>query len=147
MRFKLRWTFRSSPPSAPYMHQWIGSTLVQIMSCPLIGARPLSKSMLSYWKLEQTSVTLNSKYKTFVRGNASENIDCKNSGSFVPRGDELAKYTIWLVTTYQLCIVLGYWFYVLPFVLDLSTSHLDKFWTLSTGVYRFLMCTYSSKEP
>ena len=36
----------SSPPSAAYMHQWIGSALVQIMACRLFGAKPLSKPML-----------------------------------------------------------------------------------------------------
>ena len=30
----------SSPPSATYMRQWIGSALVQIMACRLCGAKP-----------------------------------------------------------------------------------------------------------
>ena len=34
--------FNSSPPSAPYMRQWIRSALVQIMTCRLFGAKPLS---------------------------------------------------------------------------------------------------------
>ena len=33
----------SSPARAPYMRQWIGSALVQIMDCRLFGARSLSK--------------------------------------------------------------------------------------------------------
>ena len=33
----------SSPPSATFMLQWIGSALVQIMVCSLYGAKPLSK--------------------------------------------------------------------------------------------------------
>ena len=51
--------FNSSPPSAAYMHQWIGSALVQIMACRLFGAKPLSKPMPGYYELdpeEQTSV-------------------------------------------------------------------------------------------
>ena len=36
----------SSPPSATYMHQWIGSAFVQIMACHLISAKPFSKPML-----------------------------------------------------------------------------------------------------
>ena len=36
----------SSPPSAAYMHPWIGSELVQIMACRLFGAKPLSEAML-----------------------------------------------------------------------------------------------------
>ena len=42
----------SSPPSAAYMHQWIGSALVQIMACRLFGAKPLSKTMLAYCQLD-----------------------------------------------------------------------------------------------
>ena len=42
----------SSPPSAAYMRQWIGSALVQIMACRLIGTKPLSKPMLGYCQLD-----------------------------------------------------------------------------------------------
>ena len=42
----------SSPPSAAYMHQWIGSALVQLMACRLFGAKPLSKQMLGYCQLD-----------------------------------------------------------------------------------------------
>ena len=34
--------------SAAYMLQWIGSALVQIMSCRLVGAKPLFEPMLEY---------------------------------------------------------------------------------------------------
>ena len=44
--------FKSPPPSAAYMHQGIGSALVQIMACCLFGAKPLSKPMLGYCQLE-----------------------------------------------------------------------------------------------
>ena len=40
--------FNSSPPSATYMRQWIGSALVQIMACRLFGAKPLSKPILGF---------------------------------------------------------------------------------------------------
>ena len=49
----------SCDPSAVYLRQWIGSTLVQIMACRLFGTKPLSKPMLGYSLLtsyEQTSV-------------------------------------------------------------------------------------------
>ena len=36
----------SSPPSAAYIRQRIGSALVQTMACRLFGAKPLSKPML-----------------------------------------------------------------------------------------------------
>ena len=60
--------FNSSPPSAAYMCQWIGSTLVQIMACHLFCAKPLSKPMLVYCQLDpykQISVKFQSKYKSF----------------------------------------------------------------------------------
>ena len=38
----------SSPPSAAYMCQWIGSALVQIMACRLFGDKPLSKPVLGF---------------------------------------------------------------------------------------------------
>ena len=40
------------PPSAAYMRQWIGSALVQIKACRLFGAKPLSKAVLGYCKME-----------------------------------------------------------------------------------------------
>ena len=58
----------SSPPSAAYKRQWIGSTLVQKMACHIFGAKPLSKPMLTCCQLdpkEQTSVKFESKYKIF----------------------------------------------------------------------------------
>ena len=44
--------FKSSPSSAAYMRQWIGSALVQIMACRLFDIKPLSKPMLGYCLLE-----------------------------------------------------------------------------------------------
>ena len=49
----------SSLPSAAYMRQWIGSALVQIMTCRLSRAKPLSKPMPRFCQLdplEQISV-------------------------------------------------------------------------------------------
>ena len=43
--------FNSSPPSAAYMRQWIGSTLVQIVACRLFDTKPLSKPMQGYYQL------------------------------------------------------------------------------------------------
>ena len=42
----------SSPPSAAYMRQWIGSALVQIMACHLFGAKPLPQPVLAYCQLD-----------------------------------------------------------------------------------------------
>ena len=40
--------FNPYPPSAAYLRQWTGSSLVQIKACRLFGAKPLSKQMLRY---------------------------------------------------------------------------------------------------
>ena len=45
-------TINSSPPSAGYMRQWIGSALVKIMACHLFATKPLSKPMLRYCQLD-----------------------------------------------------------------------------------------------
>ena len=39
-------------PSAAYMSRWIGPALVQIMTCQLLCAKPLSKTMLGYCQLD-----------------------------------------------------------------------------------------------
>ena len=42
----------SPPPSAAYMSQWTGSSLVQVMACRLFGAKPLPELMLAYCLLD-----------------------------------------------------------------------------------------------
>ena len=49
--------FSSSPPSAAYVRQLIGSALVQIMACRLFGAKPLSKPNLGYCQLDPQEQT------------------------------------------------------------------------------------------
>ena len=69
----------SSPPSAAYTRQWIGSALVQIMACRLFGAKPLSEPMLGNCQLdpwEQNPVKIQSK---FLQENALENAVCKTA--------------------------------------------------------------------
>ena len=59
------------------MHQWIRSALVQIMTCRLFDAKPLSKSTLGYCQLghwEQTSMEYEPKYKFVIHENAFENV-------------------------------------------------------------------------
>ena len=46
--------FNSSPPSAAYMRQWTGSSLVQVMACRLFGAAPLSEPILAYCQLDSS---------------------------------------------------------------------------------------------
>ena len=76
----------SSPPGAAYMRQQIESALVQIMACHLLGAKPLSKPMLSYCQLDpykQISVKFQSKYKTFHPGKRIWKYCLRNDGQFV----------------------------------------------------------------
>ena len=42
----------SSPASAAYMRQWTGSSLVQVMACRLLDAKPIPEPMLTYRKLD-----------------------------------------------------------------------------------------------
>ena len=62
------------PPtsSAAYMHLWIRSALVQIMTCRLIGAKPLSEPMLGYCQLDRRNkllIIFQFKYKLFIDEN------------------------------------------------------------------------------
>ena len=53
------WRLETPLPSAAYMHEWIGSAMVQTVACRLFGAKPLSKPMPGYCQLDpykQTSV-------------------------------------------------------------------------------------------
>ena len=64
----------SSPPSATYMRQWIGSAFVQIMACRLFGGKPLSKPMLCYFQLdswEQIPLKFESEFYHFHSRNVS----------------------------------------------------------------------------
>ena len=47
-----RESFNSSPLSAAYMRQLIGSALIQVMACRLFGAKPLHEPMLAYCQLD-----------------------------------------------------------------------------------------------
>ena len=58
----------SSPPSATYMRQWTGSSLIQVMACRLFGAKPLPEPMLAYCQLdswEHISVEFESEFCYF----------------------------------------------------------------------------------
>ena len=60
--------FNSPPPSAAYMRQLTGSTLVQVVACGLCGAKPLYKRMQAYFYLkswEHVSVTFESEFFRF----------------------------------------------------------------------------------
>ena len=76
----------SFPPSAAYMRQWTASALLQIMACRLFGAKPLSKPMIGYCKVDpykQNSVKFQSKYKTFRSRKCVWKDRLRNGGHFV----------------------------------------------------------------
>ena len=50
--FMLSSSFNSTSPTAACLRQWMGSALVEIMACRLLGAKPLSEPMLSYCQLD-----------------------------------------------------------------------------------------------
>ena len=82
----------SSPPSAAYMRQWIGSALVQIMACRLFGAKPLSKPLLGYCQLnpqEQTSSETLIKIQKFSFTKIHLKISSAKWWPFCRGGDEL----------------------------------------------------------
>ena len=75
--------FNSSPPSAAYMRQRTGSSLVQVvMACRLFGAEPLPEPTLVYCQLLGTNFNENRKSVIFIQENAFENIVCQTDGHF-----------------------------------------------------------------
>ena len=72
--------FNSSPPSATYMRQWIGSALVQIMVCRLFGAK-LGYCQLDFGNIFQLNLNMNSI--VFIQENANEDVVCQNGCHFV----------------------------------------------------------------
>ena len=82
----------SSPPSAAYMRQWTGSTLVQVMACRLLGAKPLPEPMLTYCQLDswvQISVKFESKFYHFHSWKGISKCRLPNCQPFFSGRDEL----------------------------------------------------------
>ena len=51
-------------PGDVHIHQWGGSSLVEVMNCHLVTFKPLSESILTYCPLS-SQVKIESKYQTF----------------------------------------------------------------------------------
>ena len=91
--FFLKWETYMRPqwvnslrPSDAYMRHQPRPSLVQMMACHLIGAKPLSEPMLYYCQLdpqEQTSVKLYSKFKYFHSGKCIWKCYLENVSHFV----------------------------------------------------------------
>ena len=97
---KLRWIFfskssnhyvNSSSPSVAYMHQWTGSSFVQVMACHLFGAKPLSEQMLIYCQLdyqEQVSVKFEFEFYHFHSTKSIWKCGLPKWRPFCPGGEE-----------------------------------------------------------
>ena len=70
-------SINSSPPSAAYMRQRIGSALVQIMACHLFCAKPLSKprAIVNWTIRNKLQWNFDHNRKLFIH--ASENVICE----------------------------------------------------------------------
>ena len=76
----------SSLHNAPYVRQWIGSALIQIMACCLFGAKPLSKPMLyiANWALRNKfKWSFNQIHHLFIHKSAPENSVCEMTAILV----------------------------------------------------------------
>ena len=92
----------SSPHSAAYMRQWIGSALVQIMACRLFGAKPLSKPilLLSIGPLVTNFNDILIKKTLFIPENASEN-NVSELRPFCPGGDEIIFWSVYRIHSHS----------------------------------------------
>ena len=87
--------FNSSPPSAAYLHQWIGWALVQIMACSLLGANPSSEPVSGYcqWNpWEETADKFLIKIQNFLFTKMHLKISSVKLRSFCFGGDE---FNVW----------------------------------------------------
>ena len=87
-------SLNSSPPSAAYMRRWTGLSLVQVMACRLLGAKPLPEPILAYCQLdswEHISVKFESEFYHFHSRKCNWNYRLPKWRPFCPRGDELNK--------------------------------------------------------
>ena len=79
------------PPSAAYIRQWTGLSLVQIMACRLLGAKPLHEPLLVYCQLdswEQISVKFKSEFYHFHSWKSIWKCRLPKWWPFCPAGDE-----------------------------------------------------------
>ena len=96
----------SSPPSAAYVHHWIGSALLQLMACRLFGAKPLPEPILAYFELdswEQISVKVELKFCHFHSRKCIWKCRLPKCRPFCPGGDELNG--LWQHYRWQNCII------------------------------------------
>ena len=87
----MAWCLLNSP-SAAYMCQWTGSSLIQLMACRLFGAKPLPEPMLAYCELhawEQISVKFETEFYHFHLKKCIWNCRLPKWRPYCPGGDEV----------------------------------------------------------
>ena len=108
----------SSPPSAAYMRQWIGSALVQIMTWRLFGAKPLSKQCWNIvnWTLRnKLQWNFNQSTYILIQENAFEIVVCKmvtissqsqcvNTDFYLPL-DMSCRSSLWVISIF--CVIIN----------------------------------------
>ena len=112
-----QWHFRFNslalthlPPSAAYIHQWTGSSLVRVMACRLFGAKPLPEPMLVYCQLdswEQVTVNVESEFYNFHSTKCIWKCRLPKWRPFCPRGDELSNIPTWTDCREEVSIFTG----------------------------------------
>ena len=77
-------SFKTLRPGDACMRQWMKSSLVQVITCRLFGAKPLPEPILTFCHLDPSwhaSVEFHQNTHIFIRENVFENIVCKISSS------------------------------------------------------------------
>ena len=76
----------SYPPSTTYMRQWIGSALVQVMACRLVGNKQYPNHCwptVNWSPRNKFQWNLKRNTKLFIHVNAFVNVVCQSCGHFV----------------------------------------------------------------
>ena len=131
----------SSPPSAEYMHQCLGSAMVQIVACRLFDAKTLSKPMPGYFQLdhyEQSSV----KYKTFHSLKCIWKFCLPKWRPFCPGGDELNSLAMFCLSHYSaVCKLSCYTCYIVK-----QTRGMSVMFHFSTDLIQRFLSVYLLKS-
>ena len=90
-------TINSSTPSAAYMCQWSGLTLVQVMVCRLLDAKPFLENkqpQLKQWQwkvIEKTSIILDTPPQDKLHKHLQISNACEHSCLMIMVGSKMSK--------------------------------------------------------
>ena len=138
------WYSITSPPSAAYMREWIGSALVQIMACHLFGAKPLPEPMLTYCQLDSWEQKFSEIWiRTLSFSFRKMHLKCclPKWQPFCPGGDEVLQLLQWCVNlVWGLSYVnndMAFWVDY-----DIKRDWLIKQFMDSEEVFKAVLCLY-----